>query len=321
MNKPVAIPVEPIVAEGSPVDGTDEVVTSSEEVPVSMSERDKAMATISARVREEREVDGEPEEEAVEGTISPVDMDAEIPVKIDGEDKVVPFKDVVAEFQKSSSASARIQEAAEAEKDLEKREAELKRRENEFDTKARVPDAPVVDTPERKQNVVALREAIYDGDEAALDAAIERVIPETPTPGAPIDTAAVASDVMFRMDLRTAVEKYEKDYPDLANNPKLRNWVDEETETIGAANPAMSPGDVIEAAAKSVQDQVAAFSKEEDVGEKLDSAEREGNKEKLVAASVPIAPSAKASIGEDAPAPPSRTDIVQKMQKDRGQTT
>ena len=90
-------------------------------------------------------------------------------------------------------------------------------------------------------------------------------------------TAAV-----YRIELRDAVAKYEEEYPDLAKNPRLRKWVDEETEVVQLENPAMSPREVLETAAKSVQSQVNELTtKKEDVGENLDTPERVDAKKKV----------------------------------------
>jgi hypothetical protein len=252
-----------------------------------------------------------------------VDMEGKVSVKIDGEEKVVSVKDLVAEYQKGEAANSRFYKVSEAEKSVKEREDVVGRRETEFDAKARVPVVPEVASADRKEKVVALREAIYDGDEDSLDAAIESVlVPTTAAPVAPvIDVSSVASETMARIELREAVKKYEGEYPDLAKNTRLRSWVDDETEVILRDNPGMSAWDVIDKAAKSVQDQVKGILDTGNFGEKLDSAERKAAKKKASSTDVPLAPSAKASIGEDPAPPPTRSDIIKGMKEDRGQTT
>ena len=342
MVNPDAIQKESTQKGDTPADAAD-AVEDSTPVPTSMLARDTAMDAIAARRREElerntpeeepapaeeaadepsEEVSGEEEPapaEAVEA--DPVPSVEEVTVKINGEKKVVPLTDVVAAYQKDGAADKRLQQASLVEKSLTEREQALKRREDEFDAKVRVPEAPAVD---RKANVTELREAIYDGDEDALDAALEKVLPENEQPVAqPIDEAAIVAKAtqkaLYQIELGNAVKKFEDEYADLADNPRLSDWVDQETEVVMRDNPDMTPWEVLETAAKTVQTQVDTMLKKKDAGKELDKSERVEAKKKAQAATPPVAPAARAEIGKDAPPPPTRQGVIQQMKEARGQ--
>lgn len=349
MSKQGAILKDPTPTGGSPADvtGVDE---ESEKAPVSIAARDTVIDTIAARRREELEGPAEPEPKADDApdsepdpeAISELDPEPEptpapaaeeepapsvemVTVKIDGVETSVPLSDVVAGYQKNGSADSRLNQAALVEKSLTERESDLQRREKEFNTKIRVPEVSVETSEDRRANVVALREAIYDGEEEALDAALDKVIPHAEQPTAPaVDEVALAAKVtnetLYRIDLGKAVERYEEEYPDLATNPRLRQWVDEETEVIQKEDPNLSAWDVLDKAAKSVQSQVDDMLKKKELGADLNKPERDEAKQKLADATPPAAPAAKATIGEDPAPPPSRQDVIKSMKEARGQT-
>lgn len=274
-----------------------------------------------------------------------------IDVKINGVTRKVEKSKVEAAgglraYQKEVSASEKLQKVAEERALLDKRARELDQREAE--QKAReeaqkramqpsTPDAAVSGPPQGDQlqaelaeKAKAYRQAMYSDDEAAADKALADVILAAQRSSA---TPKELSDQIGELAANRAIEKvnaleYEKrhksalvkfdvEYSDIAEDPKLRDMADRETDIILRERPewAEDPERIIDEAARRTREYIDNLRGIRDEEESQDP--MKAKIEEKRALTPPKSGNGKPAL-DSGPKVQTRSDYISELRKKRG---
>ncbi len=312
-----------------------------------LSPREKAIEEVVVKRNEifEEEVNeefsSEEVEEVKEEVISkpdPVWQEGEdwyTSIKVDGEDIKVPFSDLRSSHQKDRASQKRFEEAAEYGRRVQHREAQLnsyvQRMQQQQQMQPPSQDAePEQEQPDYSPELIQqYHEALYedDADKAAeLFKTLTNKGRSEPAATPNVDQAvqqalqrAMAQQHAqnqrqqqwaYQKSLEDAVKWFDNEYPDIANTPELRAVADNRTIELTQSNPDWSPQQIMQEAAETTRQ----WAKEFLSPNKNERAER---KKKIV--QHPKATNASARLGEEEPVPETASDIIQEMQRVRGQ--
>lgn len=268
----------------------------------------------------EEESEGEPPPRTVsivgaDGKVYEVPADARVKLKIDGEEIDETIDSVVRTHQKGAAGDKRLQQAAEMQRVLEQRAHALSLKEQEFLRQMKTADqkkaAGTLSSDAHKETAKKLIDALLDADEEAAAELLGNVIAGSQPEQKGVDPDAIrrmVSDGVNEMtkakELKDAQARFAKEYKDLHEDPYLFNLVDAETVKVMAESPSATPWEIIETAAKRVSEW---------------RAKNGPAKTKPSVRRPPTPASGRASIGKDAPPPPTREDILKEMKLSRGQ--
>lgn len=246
----------------------EEVEVETEETEQPLSQRDEVVKRIQERERQEREPAEEEEEdleEEIEDEPEPEEPEVEyVTVTVNGREQKVEKSKVLEQgiktYQKESAADLRLREAAERQRELDRREAELR----QLLEKTQAPDNQVSELKER------LSKALLEDEEEAAT-----IIADAVAYMQDLDnrTKALAEDYgrskeIISKQQRSEREKlqslFKREFSDLAQDPFLANKVNARTAEILAESPDMPHDEIVLKAGNEVREYLAGlFGKEE----------------------------------------------------------
>ena len=237
-----------------------------------------------------------------------------VPVKVDGQEFVESLDKVSKSYQKDSAVSKRMEEASKRARELDQREQELLSREQNMqlsqDAASKAP--PSQDAQEEARKVIA---AMTDGTEEEAIEALASIMGRKATPETPqISTAEIAQEVARSIEGKDAGKWFKDEYKDIIADDYLFRMTDESATRLLENNPGMTHREAFEQAGNTTREWVSKFAPAKPV----DDLENRRSKKRSAAQSIPKS-SAKASIGKDAPPPPTNSDIIAEMKRLRGQ--
>ncbi len=150
-----------------------------------------------------------------------------VTVKIDGQERQVSVADMQRDYQKNGAADKRLEEAARQSREASRLLAEAQARvvsppvgvaaEGEPSDSTTQADAEGDDPKAAAKRIV---KALFEGDEDGAIAAVEKIVAGRQAPTQP-DTQQIALQVKQQMSVESALEQFEKDYPDIVSDPHL----------------------------------------------------------------------------------------------------
>tara|TARA_R110000803_G_scaffold146793_4_gene212487 strand:- start:256 stop:1338 length:1083 start_codon:yes stop_codon:yes gene_type:complete len=188
----------------------------------------------------------------------------------------------VAAYQKLLAGEEKLRAAADDRKLLDEEITAIRAREDAVTAKELALSAQAdeslrkTDLPDEGDHSIelgekarAVREALFEGEEGAIDAALVDLIQSAR------EGSATQADVLeavgekaasrvlktlesdnFERDRLAAVAVFETDYEDIAGDPELKSMADEKTNRISQENPSWTPSQVITAAASETREWV-----------------------------------------------------------------
>ena len=203
-----------------------------------------------------------------------------VPIKVGGriiqvEQERIDKAGGVMAYQKEVAVNQGFQDIATRKKELDLKADDLARREQELAAKVKAPsnqdesqndstanhnDLPVKGDHTVSDLVAQHREALLDGDDETADRAMTQLLSIRDS-GNQQDTnedrtADLAIEKIDRRNyvkaVTTAREKLYSDHPELKNDTRLFNLVDDETDLVRNENPGFTPQQVIETAYEQV---------------------------------------------------------------------
>jgi hypothetical protein len=284
-----------------------------------------ALENIAKSVRKDEQIEEADEEEAEE---SEVTQEPESPVffkdgvwmtraKVNGEEIEVPVDEIKSRYQKDTAAEKRLEQAAERMRQLEQREAQLREYEQRLSQQQPSSDAArsAPSGNDAQNNAVKKAiEAIYSGDEDAANEALQMAIASGRNQPQKVATPEeLTAEIERRIEAREAersrlqaVDKFRKEFPEIAGDPDLWEVADRHTLKVAQENPNMSIGDVIIEAGKRTR---AWFGK-------MQPSQKQERKRETAGQAV-NGVNARASLGEDEPRPMTPSEIIAQMRERR----
>lgn len=205
-------------------------VNEHEEEERPLSAREQMMEQMGARREQELLGAVEPAEEEPE-VKKEVPADNLVKVVLDGEEKELPLSEVVKGFQKDSVASRRLEEAAQRQKELDEKEANLLALEEQLKLQTAVEeeeegddltsaienlienaDAEQTALAIRKEVERALKKATPTASQSEIDKAVETKLAEE---------EAKREKERIDSEHKTANESFAKNYPEVVADPDL----------------------------------------------------------------------------------------------------
>lgn len=255
--------------------------------------------------------------------------------KVNGEEEEVPFEDLVASSQKAEAAQRNFQEAArirqEADRKVEEAEERLReyeRRMAEFEAQqTTAPNDPPDedDDEELAQMIKEYHQALYDDDQDKAVDLMKKIRGRSnatqvqANPYNPEDTRRLVQEMLkeerdrertshFNNRLEEAKKLFEKEYPQINSDSKLRNMADARTAELYQENPDRDPWDII----KEASDEVVEWLEQQGIGNKREQRKRDIEPQ-------PQSANATGSIGDGEEKPQTRSDIIAELKKARNQ--
>lgn len=252
-----------------------------------------------------------------DGKVYEVPADGRVKMKVDGEDIEETVDSVVRGHQKGAAGDRRLQQAAEMTRVLEQRAHALSLKEQEFLRQMKTADqkkaAGTLSSDAHKDTAKKLIDALLDADEETAAELLGNVLAGSQPEQKGVDPDAIrrmvndgVNEMTKARELKDAQARFAKEYKDLHEDAYLFNLVDAETVKVMAETPSATPWEIIETAAKRVSEW---------------RAKNGPAKTKPSVRRPPTPASGRASIGKDAPPPPTRKDILEEMKLSRGQPT
>ena len=185
---------------------------------------------------------------------------------VDGQEKLIPLDAARAELQKHIAANIRLQSAAARQKELDAREAALRKREA-TPVKAH-PSATPVDETALAREVVRSLVTETEEQAAAKLAKTFKTIRQAATPQIDLNQVREVAATTARQTV--AVERtqaafqdgftqFQKDYPEIAKDSDLFALADKRSETIGNEHPDWTPEAVMKEAGRQTREWMKAM--------------------------------------------------------------
>lgn len=291
------------------IEHTEETINAEEK---QVSSRDAAMERIIAARRTKND--------AEQGQGQEVIKPEQVTVKIDGVEKDVPLKDVVANYQKNTVADQRLKAASIAQKKAEQRLREVTTRERA--TAVKTPPTPPIGMGLNKLAENAYL-AIYDDDKEKAVRSLEALVRGSqPAPSQAVDHAAIVEEVelrasnrQFNANSKIGLQKFKTEYSDVWNDPILRGLANQRTiaaqeEQALRGLPPEDPWSIMVEAGDSIRAWVSSKTREPTNGQ-MKTIKKE-------ALSRSLKPSGgRSTIIPVAEKPQTRREILQEMVKSR----
>jgi predicted DNA binding protein len=288
---------------------------------VKLSPREEAMERLAAS-REEKVlaeagiVPAPDDTETAQEVPADPGTDQLVKVKIDGEEKEVPLADVVKGFQKETTASQRLEQAARERLDLDRRESDLLQREEQLKKQTAAPAAETASATGDAEYDTAL-DALLEGDREPMKALLKKGLETRPAEAAPISEADIDKVVEQRLttrqreiDGKKANEQFAKDYADILADPDL----------LAAANKRyfakVAEGKPIGEAMAEAGNETREWL-ESKAPKQLTTRELK-EKRKGTIVNLPSAAARSTSAHETENAPENRSEVIKQMRKGRG---
>lgn len=261
-----------------------------------------------------------------------VDGEVRWVTKVDGEERIADDDEIIRGYQKNQTASKRLEEAARRQKELDALEETLRAEEARIaalrEEQIKKIQTPLSE-PQGSEKVAAvddadydeLLNAIYEGNNAKAKQLLAKLqfaghagTPATPQPTVDLDGIAdrAAAKAAEQIAMKTAMEKFQKDYKDIISNPHLAKvadgFLDEELRNKPFA-------DALEEAGKRTREWIAEITPKPDTKDTPPVREHaRANKEKVD--NLPSQSSVSSPANDDVEESPS--DIIRSLRKARG---
>lgn len=260
---------------------------------------------------------------------------AKIRLKVDGQEVDESLDRVTRNYQKGAAADKRLEQATKLQKELEQKERHLTDMGTALSQREDKVLRVLQGLEQKKESGKLSPDAYRNAAQKMVDALLKEenpveslaaVLPEimSSSSSAPVDIgqlkaslkAELKGELKQDIELDTAISDFNRDFKELAEDPRLFKMVDEETVVLMRLNPNATHGEIIKEAAEKVQewkDEMAGATKPGATKRETSGGTGARPKPKPT-----IAASGRASIGEDV-TPESRRDILNKMRQSRGQ--
>lgn len=251
--------------------------------------------------------------------------------KVNGEAVDVEWDEILAQYQKNSSADKRLQEASERQRELEDYEAKLNAYRSDLEAKTRQPspDAGTTQSPSSDATDALYEQyhdALFQGDENKASSLLKK-IRATDKPAPQVDVNSIiartkaemreeekqARERGYEIRRKQAVEMFHSEYPDIAADIGMLAVADRRSAELYQSNPTRDPWDIMQECASYAQDWLKV--KVDAMGggsREVVRQERKQNMEEVTPKNV------RAIIGEDEQEL-SYSDIISEMKQGRGQ--
>jgi hypothetical protein len=193
-------------------------------------------------------------------------------LKVDGKVTLVAMDRVRATMQKDEAAEVRLQKAADWQKTLAAREAQIAEKERQLAQRAQQPLPPTprvvdADDPNLLSEVQSVVSDLFDGKEKDAAAKLAKVLSRSRTPvivQTPIDTQAIAREAAtvvkkdsaaeaYKENLEAGYESFKADFPDIMADELLFAAVDKVTERLESEHPDWKPAQIMKEAGTEVR--------------------------------------------------------------------
>jgi len=316
-----AIPKEDVSAE----------IVKSEEPRLSPHEAEIERIAESIE-KEPQEVIEEVEEEKQE-FVSPAYQKGDewyVTAKVDGELVEVSYENILAQYQKNSTADKRLQEAAERQRELAEYEAKLNNYRTHLESSRPSQDAEKQASPSSDANTDALYEqyhdALFQGEEAKASSLLKQIRnADKPTPQIDVQSIINRTKAEMREEEKTAreqgyelrrqqaVELFKDEYSDIAEDTSLLAVADRRSAELYQEDPTRDPWEIMQESGKYARDWLMNYVDE--LGGKAKEEKRQERKQNMDE----VTPkNVRARIGEDT-TEPTYSDVIAEMRKERGQ--
>lgn len=265
-------------------------------------------------------------------------QDELVTVKINGREKKVSRAKVdeaggLDIYQKRLAAEENMRQAAEEKRRVQEYEQQLVAKAHELqrfeqEIKRRAVQQPATPPPQNQDEVKQMarryHEAMLNGD---LDQADELLIKlqgaqKQATPDADAIARKAAAEaraaleqerqrdqqIRFEQERVEAVQRFEDEFSDIADDPDLREWADTKTLKISRENPQWSPARIIEEAARQVRDAIGKTVTPAESSSKLEAKRSMTN----------VKGGSARAVAKPQPKPPTKSQYVESLRKQRG---
>mgnify|MGYP006865005784 CR=1 FL=1 len=305
-----------------PVEQTDNVITDP---------RLEEMEKIAKKNRsDEKQVEvEEPEITAERPEEPPVFKDDGVwktRTKVNGEEVVVPYDDVKMRYQKGTAADKRLEEAALRMRQVEAREVQLRQVQQQLEQQKQLSERDAARSvlsgkdAQKETGVKEVIDAIYSGEEEEAVNALGTLIGNIKGHGQERNESVTPDQIVnlvenrisernAEIDRQNAILEFKKEFPEIAEDPRLWEIADRETIAVIQENPSANVHAIMEEAGKRTR---AWMSKYEPQSANTAKAEK-----KRQSAGNVSGKNVRASLGEDEPPPMTASDIINEMRTAR----
>lgn len=245
----------------------------SENIEESLTNQQSEIERIAEKVHEDHEYEGTFQEETEDESTAPK-FEAGVPLvkkgeswyataKVNGEAVDVEWDEVLAQYQKNSSADKRLQEAAERQQQLVDYEAKLNAyRDNlQAQTRQPSPDAGNQQSPSSDATDALYEQyhdALFQGDESKSSSLLKKIrANESKAPE--IDVSSIiertkaemreeekqARERGYELRRKQAVDMFHSEFPDVADDSSLLAVADRRSAELYQENPTRDPWDIM----------------------------------------------------------------------------
>jgi|19_taG_2_1085344.scaffolds.fasta_scaffold01123_5 hypothetical protein len=251
--------------------------------------------------------------------------------KVNGEAVDVEWDEILAQYQKNSSADKRLQEAAERQRELQDYEAKLNAYRVDLEAKTRQPssDADTRQSPSSDATDALYEQyhdALFQGDESKASSLLKKIrSAEKPSPQ--VDVSSIiertkaemreeekqARERGYELRRKQAVDMFNTEYPDVAEDSSLLAVADRRSAELYQENPTRDPWDIMNECGEYARTWLMNYV------EKLGGESKEVVRQERKQDMEEVTPkNVRASIGEDEQEM-TYSDIISEMKQGRGQ--
>ena len=301
-----------------------------------LSEHQSEIERIAAKVEEDHVLDGDDQEEIQEergSSTSPMyfkDDEWYVNAKVNGEDMELPWDQVVAQFQKNSSADRRLQEASERQRQLSEYEEKLNSYRANMEARYAQSSSDVGDQQSPSGNTDATdalyesyHDALFNGDESKASSLLKKNR-ASDRPQSNVDVSSIVERTKSEMRQeeterrahgyeerrKQAVDMFNNEYPEITADPSLLAVADRRSAELYQSDPTRDPWEIMQECADYAREWL--FHYVDDLSGSTDRKERKQGMDDVSPVNV------RAHIGEDQ-SEQSYSDIISEMKKERGQ--
>jgi hypothetical protein len=307
----------------------------------SLTMQQSEIERIAEKVHEEHENEGTFSEETEEET-EELQLDGSVPLvkkgeswyataKVNGEAVDVEWDEVLAQYQKNSSADKRLQEASERQRELEEYEAKLNAYRSNLEAQTRQPssDAGTKQSPSSDATDALYEQyhdALFQGDESKSSSLLKQIrANESQAPKVDVDSIIERTKAEMREEekqarergyelrRKQAVDMFQSEYPDIAGDNSLLAVADRRSAELYQDNPTRDPWDIMQECGEFARNWIKDYA--EKVGGRPTEEVRQERKQDMEEV---IPKNVRASIGEDE-VEMTYSDIISEMKAGRNQ--
>lgn len=321
------------------MDAIQKDVDSEVQEEESLTRQQSEIERIAEKVHEDHETEGtfSEEEEVFDEQL----LDASVPLvkkgeswyataKVNGEAVDVEWDEVLAQYQKNSSADKRLQEAAERQRELEQYEARLNAYRSDLEAQTRQPSSDAGNEQSPSSDATdALYEqyhdALFQGDESKASSLLKKIrANESQSPQVDVNSIIERTKAEMREEekqarergyelrRKQAVDMFQTEFPDIAEDGYRLAVADRRSAELFQENPTRDPWDIMHECGEFAREWIKH---EEKMGGKPVEEVRQERKQDMEE----VTPkNVRASIGEDE-VELTYSDIISEMKAGRNQ--